>query len=90
VKNKRPLPIRKRCIEENALLKGDNLIKTSLICLTRPTLCKLFFNSLYTIHTIQYSYYSLDTVLNTEIQYCTKQATYARISIKYVVLPYWS
>jgi hypothetical protein len=47
---------------ENALRKGDNFNQASLIRIKRPTLCKLLFNSRYTTPTIQYLYYSLDTV----------------------------
>jgi hypothetical protein len=79
VKLQRPLPFRmtKKNSEsgtENALRKGDNVIQVSLICLTRTNLCKLLFTSQCTIHGIPYLYYSLDTVLNIEIQYSTKRS----------------
>jgi hypothetical protein len=74
----RPLPVRKTIQQwewtENAVRKSGNLIQVSLICLTRPYLPKLLFTFRYTIHTNQYLYYSLDTVLNTEIQYSTKRS----------------
>jgi len=42
------------------------------------TLFRLLFNSPHTIHTNQYLCISLDSVLNTEIQYNKNEASYAK------------